>query len=77
MGVHGEEGRARIRRLRVQLFAVRRDFEMAFGQPMFEQGGVVLLVDVSAASVRLNEVPLDIRRQCFLLRVCKAQVPRT
>jgi hypothetical protein len=31
---------------------------------MFEQGELVLLV--SAARVRLNEVPLDFRRQCFL-----------
>jgi hypothetical protein len=35
-----------------KLFAVRRYVvAMVFGQPMLEQGGVVLLVDVSATSV--------------------------
>lgn len=46
---------------------------------MFEKGGLVILVDVSVAilMLMLNEVPLDIRRQSLLLRVCNAWNPRT
>jgi hypothetical protein len=60
--VHGEKGRARIHRLVAHAALANRYLEMSSGNPMFEQGGVVLLVDLLAAFVMLHDVPLDVRR---------------